>query len=139
MAEKLASVGLVPKRGSARLGEFLDGYINKRTDVKPPTTALWKIAKANLVTFFGADRLITEITAGDAKDYERFLKTEAKRRLPKGKVSGLGPDTARKRIAHAKQFFQDAVDHEVLAKNPFAGLESPRGATMIDTFSSPVT
>ncbi len=124
IAEKLANVGLIPKRGSARLGEFLQEYFGKRMDVKPNTVRCWKQAKANLITFFGADRLITDVTAGDAKDFERFLKTEAKRRVKGKKKKGLSSNSVHKYVANAKQFFQDAVDHELLVKNPFDGLES---------------
>lgn len=126
MADKLAKVGLIPKRGTIRLGKFLNEYFHKRTDVKASTKRLWGYAKRNLIEFFGPDRLITEITAGDAKDSERFLKTDARdRRFVEGDVDGgLGSDTARKRICHAKQFFQDAADRELLTKNPFAGLKA---------------
>jgi len=127
MSDKLARVGLIPKRGTIRLGTFLDEYFTKRTDVKGQTRRSWRPAKRNLLIFFGPDRLITEITTGDAKDFERFLKTKAKRKAKtqaKEKATGLGSDTARKRIAHAKQFFQDAVDRDLIAKNPFRGLKS---------------
>ena len=124
MADKLARVGLIPRRGTVHLGEFLDEYFDKRTDVKGPTKRSWRPAKRNLLTFFGVDRLITEVTTGDAKDFERFLKTKARESRRGDEKSGLGSDTVRKRIAHVKQFFQDAVDRELIAKNPFRGLKS---------------
>ena len=58
--------------------------------------------------------------------FERYLKTEAKKNAHVGtaEAEGLGPDTARKRISHAKQFFGDAVEHEVIDRNPFAKLKA---------------
>ena len=41
---------------------------------------------------------------------------------------GLAPNTIRKRISNAKQFFQDAVAREVLTKNPFIELNGSVGA-----------
>jgi len=33
---------LIPKRGSARLDEFLQDYMDRRTDVKPATKVNWR-------------------------------------------------------------------------------------------------
>jgi len=95
--------------------------------VKDSTKDNWRLAKGNLLTFFGRDKLITDITVADAKDSERFLKTGDARQLghhEKTANDGLGEETAHKRICHAKQFFQDAVERELIVKNPFAGLKS---------------
>ena len=126
MLDKLTRVGLIPKRGTARLGEFLDEYFRTRTDVKGSTKINWGNSKRNLIEFFGRDRQITTVTAGDAKDFERYLKVEARknRYAEKKAEDGLSSDTVRKRIGHAKQFFQDAVDRELIPKNPFTGLKS---------------
>src|SRR5260370_25574070 len=37
LADKLAAVDLIPKRATARLGDFLDSYIAHRTDGKEST------------------------------------------------------------------------------------------------------
>ncbi len=126
MVSKLEAVGLLPKRGTIRLGDFLDEYFDKRADVKGSTKNNWGNSKRNLLEFFTRDRQITTVTAGDAKDFERYLKVEARknRYVDKEASEGLSSDTVRKRIGHAKQFFQDAVDRELIPKNPFAGLKS---------------
>ena len=131
MREKLAKVGLIELSGPARagkltLGQQVDDYVAKRSDVKDSTQESWQQSRRNLVTFFGADKPLASITAGDARDFERYLKTQAKNNAHVGtdKAEGLGPDTARKRISHAKQFFADALEHELLGKNPFAKLKA---------------
>jgi len=133
MVKRLAKCGLVQVSEQEvdtsdllTLEEMLQRYFDRRTDVKPATLIKWRHAQRNLLEHFGADRPITSITAGDAKDFERYLKTEARkiRYGDKSKSDGLSGDTVRKRICDSKQFFQDAVDRELIRKNPFAGLKS---------------
>ena len=76
--------------------------------------------------FFGADKPISSITAGEAQDFERYLKTTARQNRYNGAKldDGLSGDTVRKRISNAKLFFNDALDHEWIPKNPFAKLKA---------------
>jgi integrase len=108
------------------LGKHIDDYLTKRTDVKGSTKTNWGHTWRNLIAFFGDDKPLAEINAGDAKDFERYLKTEARENAYAGteKDEGLRPDTVRKRISNAKLFFGDAVEHELIARNPFVGLKS---------------
>jgi hypothetical protein len=97
MAEKLAKAGLVPKRELATLGGFIDGYIAKRTDVKGSTLKVWRLARRNLIDFFGADKLLGDITLGDADDWRLFLIEQP-----------LEESTVRRRSGIAKQFFSNS-------------------------------
>lgn len=95
------------------------------------TRLRWRQAERALVRFFGAERTLTSITAGDAEDFERWLKTGDARtvRYAERKASeGLAPNTVRKRISDAKQFFEDAVRRDLLVKNPFARLKGSVGS-----------
>src|SRR5262245_45508697 len=56
LAAKLAGVGLIAGRATARLQEFLDDYIRRRTDVKPATRRNLEAARNKLVEFFGTDQ-----------------------------------------------------------------------------------
>ncbi len=133
MAKRLAVLGLIRPRESAReirLGDFLDGYFEKRTDVKQSTHIVWSHAKRNLIEYFGADRRLDSITSGDAKDFERWLSSGEARENSYGDVDnaqGLAVNTVRKRIRNAKQFFADAVERELIPRNPFAALKSTVG------------
>jgi len=131
---KLVRFGLVDDPGgqleaaAVTLGEFLTTYFDKRSDVKPGTRIAWEKPRRNLLKlkFFGADKPLAEITAGDAQDFERYLKTSA-RLMAYGdadEASGLKPDAVRRRIGLCKQFFHDAVARELIDKNPFAGLKA---------------
>ena len=134
LAKKLARVGLIPKpdeRAEATLGEHLASYFAKRADVKPSTLTHWTHTKRLLLAYFGEDRPLASVTAGDAKDWERWLRTPEARENRYGEAKadeGLAVNTARKRISNAKQFFQDAVSRELLARNPFAGLKGSVGS-----------
>jgi len=67
MADKLARVGLIPKRESATLAAFLDRYIALRADVKGSTATVYGHTRRCLVEFFGADKPLREITHGNAE------------------------------------------------------------------------
>jgi integrase len=133
LAGKLAAVGLMPKRAESRgltLGEHLAAYIVKRTGAKPATVTHLKHTQRCLIQFFGAGRPLASITAGDARDWERWLRTGAARANRYGDTpatEGLATNTARKRAANAKQFFRDAIDRELIQRNPFAELKSTVG------------
>lgn len=134
LAERLARVGLIPKReraGAATLGAFLESYFERRSDVKASTILRATQARRGLLTYFGPDRALSSITAGDAADWERWLKTgDARQNRYDGREAdeGLAVNTIRKRISDAKQFFQDAVSRELLPRNPFAGLKGTVGS-----------
>lgn len=54
LADKLAAVGLIPRRGAARLEEFIDGYVSRRTDLKEWTTTSLRVAAKRITEFFAA-------------------------------------------------------------------------------------
>ena len=136
LARKLARIGLIPDpeaetESALTLGEHLASYFAKRADVKPSTLSHWSQTKRLLLAYFGEKRSISSITAGDAKDWERWLRTSEAREHRYGEAKadeGLAVNTARKRVSNAKQFFQDAVSRDLLAKNPFAGLKGSVGS-----------
>ena len=116
---KLSRVGLLAPRKPAATADattvagLVDRYIGIRTDIKPRTVRNYQQARRWLIGFFGADRPLASITAGDAKEWALYMA---------GK--GLAENTARKWIACAKLFFGHAVDKEWISRNPFKGLKS---------------
>ncbi len=111
---KLARVGLVVARGTHQLAPFVDAYIAGRTDVKPGTATVLGMTRRNLVEFFGADRALATITAGDADEWRRHLIG----------AEQLGDNTVRRRCGIAKQFFRAAIRKRLLTDNPFADLRA---------------
>lgn len=113
--DKLAAVGLVPKRGDTRLGPFLTVYVAGRQDVKPLTRQHLERAQRLLVEFFGVDQPLAATTAGDADRFRLWL-------LAKESGKGMCDNTARRICGRAKQFFKAAQRAELIRRNPFADI-----------------
>jgi integrase len=112
MHDRLAAVDLVEARGTSNLGEWIGQYIDSRTDAKPSTVITYKRARNKLLTYFGTDKPLRTITAGDADEFVRWLRD------PEG--GGLAKATAAKTTSIAKQFFRAAVRKKLIPENPFA-------------------
>ena len=113
LAAKLAAVGLIPERASALLADFIDAYIARRTDIKPQTQLNLEICGARLVEYFGRDRLLKSITAGEADAWLCWLRE----RYANG--------TAGRTVGRAKQFFRAAVRSRLIVSNPFGDVKQP--------------
>jgi integrase len=115
LANKLAKVGLIaPRHSAVTLKAFTDDYIAGRTDFKPNTVRNCKQEAAAMVKYFGPDRLLRSITAGDADGYFVWLKAE-----------GFANATIGRRLKRCKQFFRSAVRRKLIAENPFADVKPP--------------
>ncbi|MEZ6050029.1 MAG: tyrosine-type recombinase/integrase, partial [Planctomycetaceae bacterium] len=101
----------------------MDGYIADRDDVKSSTSTIWRRTRAHLRAFFGADRLLRDVTAGDAKDFRRCLLSGPTKSWPKKRR--LADDTVRRTCGIAKQFFADALDRGMIERNPFQHRDIP--------------
>ncbi len=117
LAEKLAAAGLIPRPEIATLGEFINSYINGRNDAKSGTIDHLRRVRTDLVNFFGADKPMGEVTVGDADNFRRDLIGR-----------GLASNTVRRRCGRAKQFWNVAIDHELITRNPFVKQKVTVGA-----------
>jgi integrase len=129
---KLADHALVAAREKvtvAKLAEFLDGYISRRTDTKHSTRTLYGNVRRNFAEYFTAGRLLGSITSAEADDWRRWLATLKNADEPKKGGQGLAPETVRQRCRIAKQFFRDAVRRKLIPESPFADMKgvSARG------------
>src|SRR5207249_2020552 len=101
---KLAAVGLVePRTPTAEpttpaLGEFIDGYITGRTDLKPNSVRNNRGDAAIVARFFGAARTLGTITPGDADAFVVWLRGE-----------GLARATIGRLLKRCKHFFRVAI------------------------------
>jgi len=111
-------VGLVelarPK--APNLAGLVETYRATRTDVKPGTAINLANAAKALLTFFGPDRPIDQVTEADAENYYRYLLK-----------SGKAHNTARRLTGRAKQFFAHAVKARLIPANPFGGIKTATG------------
>jgi integrase len=106
-----------------RLAAFLANYVAERDDVKPTTQTVYGHTCRCLIEWFGADCPLRSITVGDARDWRRWLGRPKNQGSPPEGGQGLAENTVRRRCGIAKQFFADAVDRELIDRNPFAALQ----------------
>lgn len=117
--QKLAEPEAVPEPDLApTLKEWTDRYIQDHPG-KPGTIEQLTITARSLCKKFGDDRRIDDVTAGDAEDYRKWLQTKGSEK--KKYTTGLAQGTVRRRIGRSKQFFNAAIKHEIIGRNPFAG------------------
>ena len=110
--DKLSNSGLIDKRASSLLGEFVAGYIKGLPNVQPGTVMNLETCERNLVDYFGADRPMRSITTADAKAFRQWLEEHEKQ----------AENTLRRRCGRARQFFKAAIKAKLIDENPFEGM-----------------
>jgi len=117
LAAKLAVAGLIPKRKNETptetLGAFLDAYIKGRANLKPNTRRNYEVTRKHLIDQFGRDRILAEISPGEADDWRESM------------LKQLSPSTVSREVKRARQFFRAAVRKRLIEENPFADLATP--------------
>ena len=118
LRDKLARLGLVgpvdAEIAAPRIADYIDSFLTKRTDLKESTRSDIRNSGKCLVEFVGSTKRLDEFTKGDASDWLRWMK---------GKE--YADATASRRMGRGSQFFADAVDHDLIVKNPFKGVKVP--------------
>ena len=110
---KLVQVGLAQPRQSANLKNFIETYIHGRANLKKSSVTVLGHAKRNLIEYFGEDKLLRDITSGDADLWrENLVKFK------------LAEATIGKRCRVAKQFFNAALRQKLIGSNPFKDLKA---------------
>jgi integrase len=120
LREQFEKVGLVDKskpgvkQKGMRLSAFLKDFVkrNEKTH-KPATLIVWQQVINMLLLYMPKGITLNEITTGHAKQFVESLKER-----------GLASSTIHKRVGFARQFFQDAVDWELITVNPFARVKT---------------
>lgn len=119
---KLHKLGLIEKpseqSSQLTLKALCEGFIEGRVDVKDSSRLVWKRCQRLLLKCFAESTPIESFTVGDAKDFRQFLLKD-----------GKAENTTRKMCSVASQFFADAVDREIIARNPFRVKSIPRTIT----------
>ena len=110
--DKLSNSGLIEQRVSSVLGDFIAGYIERRSDVKPGTTTNYDQVRLNLVAFFGYEKPLRSFTTNDAAAFRKWLKDD----------ENLAENTLRRRCGRARQFFTAAIKAKLIDENPFDGM-----------------
>lgn len=117
MLDKLSAAGLIEPRQMRQaqtLSEFLDAFIARRTDAKPRTTCNLQVAAKRLTEFFGLDRAVDTINAGDADNWALDMRGR------------YAPATVGRTVRRAKQFFRSAFRLKLVKENPFTDVKAPQ-------------
>jgi integrase len=122
LREKLAAVGLCESaisKVTPTLKEHLADFLKRHSSkVKPGTVAVWRQVIANLNELMPEGIRLDEITTGHAKAFHDGLKAK-----------GMEQTTIHKRLGFARQFLNDAIDWEIISKNPFAKVKTSTPST----------
>jgi integrase len=112
LRERLEKLKLVEARGGKRwtVASWVSNYIDKRPDVKKATKRKWQDVEKKLLAFFRYD-CIGDITVQHAKNFRTYLQS----------TIGLSENSIRRQIGIARQFFNAAIEAELIVKNPFRG------------------
>lgn len=95
------------------LAAFIDQYITARMITKPNTLRNYHGTRRLLLEFFGAGRLLTDITPGDCDDWRAHQVGQ-----------GRAAATIGREVKRAKQFFRAAVRKKLIAENPMQDVKA---------------
>jgi len=73
MLAKLSKVGLVSQNHVVTIKSFVESYIHSRTDTKAGTQGVYKDTLKNILAYFGENKVLRDVTRGDAADWRIFL------------------------------------------------------------------
>lgn len=112
LRSRLETLGLVERSAKNRwtVSAWVASYIDQRPDVKEATRRKWKDVQEKLNIFFKDDP-IGDVTQQHAKNFRIYLQTTVE----------LSENTIRRHIGIARQFFNAAIEAEIITKNPFRG------------------
>lgn len=108
LRDKLAKAGLVQARANESMVGFVERYIESRGDAKPTTKVVWRRALRHLKGCFGTSRTLSSFTISDGKNFRLYLVNLK-----------LAEATVRRMCGVAKQYFQDALERELVSRNVF--------------------
>lgn len=112
LRDRLIEIGLIAPAADTSRQSFasaIKDYCATMRSWEPSTIAAWNTHYKRAAQFFGP-QAFTDITTGRARDFKQHLLG-----LP------LAENTARKTIGCCRQVCAWLIDHERLARNPFAG------------------
>ena len=120
---KFESLGLIPAStvklldNSTVESQLSDFILRVGKTKKPGTITVWEGVKKNLLGFLPKDIKLADVTKGHAKQFYDHLRQR--------KLASL---TIQKNVRISRQMFEDAVDWEKIALNPFAKIRVSTGS-----------
>jgi integrase len=114
MLDRLNRVGLIQacERRSLTVAEWIEEYINSRTDLAGRTVNNLQQAQGYIVEFFGKTKLLRDVSPGDGDELRRWMLT-----------TRLGVNTVRRHMGRGKQFMRAAYRKRLIEADPFADIK----------------
>lgn len=112
LASKLHRAGLMPKRESRSLGQFIGEYIKRRESSKPGTLLKYDRIQKDLAAVYGECDL-REITVEKAEKLKAHYIEEK-----------YAASTTARRLTFARSMFEEAKRLKLIEENPFATVKS---------------
>ena len=110
LVAKLAKIGLCGLVNNPTVHTFLSGFLErKKTAVGAATILQFDIVAKHLREFFDESVRLSNVSTADAKRLWHWLRTKKM----------LGVNTARRRLGRVREIFTDAVEQDVISRNPF--------------------
>ena len=130
--EKLVKAGLcesrTPEPTAPKLAAWLTKYFDQRSnEIAASSVQRLRDTGGRLLKFFGKSMTIDAITADTAADWRASM-------MEKVAAGELSEATVRTHCRNAKTIFREAVDRELLEKNPFKRLKSSSLAAELKRF-----
>jgi len=112
LRKRFEHLGLITPTPSRKwtVKDYVERYIKSRPDVKPDTIRKYRDTQSRLNLFFKND-LMSDVTVAQAKRFRVYLSTTCK----------LADNSVRRLIGIARQFWNSAIEDEIVVKNPFRG------------------
>ncbi len=114
LAGKLADAGLIERRTSATLAEFLTSFISgkQKGGAAESTITNFRQLERSLVAYFGADCDMRSIDPGHADDWRNELVAQ-----------DYAEATINKLVKRARQILKSAIRNRICETNPFADVK----------------
>jgi integrase len=110
---RLAGVGLVAARGRSAaitLADYWKEFVSGKRTLKPRSVVAMNQVAERAGRFFGADKAVADVSAGDAERFADWLRSE------------YAQATAARTLKRIKQVFTRAVKDRLVDANPFDGI-----------------
>jgi len=111
---RIERAGLIgPREGGncPTVEQWFKNYIAGRMDAKPATIIKFGQIQKKVADFFGCNKRLNEVNAGDAEDFRNHLKN-----------GGLSEGSTRRLCGLAKQVFGKSLKKKMIGENPFADI-----------------
>lgn len=117
LRDRLEHLGIIPPRNHDKMtvSEWVHKYIGgRKSAVKESTRRKWEDVESKLKAFFQND-LLNSVNPHRAMQFRDYLSTKA----------GLSENSVRRQIGIARQFFNAAIEAQIINQNPFTGSRQP--------------